>query len=105
MKDNTGPTKDLLQKALRTLPQDFSLREARQHISLALRNIEHVEQKRTKRATQDRQAVPATPNLPVYPAEALGIFDQLIDEENKKLEELQAKKEKNANNTPFTLLG
>lgn len=93
MKD-TGPTKDLLAKALRQLPQDFALREARHHISQALRTIQQVEQKRSNRATQQRQAAPATPNLPFYPPDAIGIIDQMIESENKKLDEFKSHKEK-----------
>jgi hypothetical protein len=94
MKDNLGPSKDLLLKALRSLPQDFVLREARHHISQAIRKLENVEDRRMKRATQQRQAIPTTPNLPFYPAETLDIIDRMIDDEGKKLEEIKAQKEK-----------
>ena len=47
MKNNTNQTKELLQKALVNIPQDFSLSEVRYHIRVALNKLENVEKKRS----------------------------------------------------------
>jgi len=52
MKSNTDMAKELLVRAMRALPSDFTLFEARRYVSLAIQKIESVEKKREKRATQ-----------------------------------------------------
>ena len=41
-------SKQLIEQALRAMPQDFSLRDARYHISRALAEIQKVEKKKAK---------------------------------------------------------
>lgn len=54
MKNNTNQAKMLLEQALRSMPDDFSLSEARNLMRSALASIDKVESRRTSRqAAQD----------------------------------------------------
>lgn len=54
MKNNTEPTKDFLQRALQSLPNDFALNEVRSHLKMALSKLEMVENRRAKRESQQQ---------------------------------------------------
>jgi hypothetical protein len=57
MKDNTSQAKSLLEQAIKNMPGDFSLGEARHLMHAALASIAKVESKRTSRqAAQDMVA-------------------------------------------------
>ena len=49
MKDNTEEIKKDLEKALRKVPNDFSLFDVKRYINLAILKIEEVEKKRERR--------------------------------------------------------
>jgi len=100
MKQNTTDTKRLIEQAIRLLPQDNTLSEARFHLKAALGHVEHVEQKRLRREMVQKQnemearfkQMGQTQNGAVDLRENLKIIDELIAAEQKKLEELAAKK-------------
>jgi hypothetical protein len=48
----TERSKQLIEQALRAMPQDFSLRDARYHIGRALAEIHKVEKKKAKRQSE-----------------------------------------------------
>jgi len=92
MKNNTGATKSYLTEALRNLPPDFALGNAKQYISAALREIEIVEKKRGKREAgiqqQNLQINQQAINQQNAPNIISGL-DAMIQEENEKLEALR----------------
>jgi len=59
MKDTTK-IKEELKRVLRSMPQDFTLFEARRYISLAISKIEAVESKRNNRLARFEQRKEAT---------------------------------------------
>ncbi len=98
MKNNTGPTKSYLTKALRNLPNDFALSSARQYINAALQEISRIESKRGKRAAADAQQnwkFELNKGL-VNPHNAPGIvagLDALIEQEQEKMDAMRKKPE------------
>jgi len=48
----TERSKQLLEQALRAMPQNFSLREVRYHMTRALSELQKIENKRAKRESQ-----------------------------------------------------
>ena len=101
MKDNTSQAKAHLNEALRSLPQDFALSDARYYIRHALNKIEHVEKKRGKRAAaaaeitaqqewQD-QLNKNTVN-PLNARQTIHALEQMVADEHTKLESLRNKK-------------
>jgi len=106
MKTNTTDAKRLIQQALSSMPEDFTLSEARYHLKAALSHVEHVEQKRNRREIQQRQnevqarfnSMGQLPGNPAALKESLKAIDDMIAQEQKKLEELQAKRQ--ARNAP-----
>lgn len=103
MKNNTKDTKAYLQKALQNIPNDFALSEVKFYIQTALQKLETVERKR-----ESRERVAATPHNtwwkmingqlvnPYTPITTLRIIDEMIADEEQKLEDLARKKnEKN----------
>ena len=106
MKQNTTDAKRLIQQALNSMPEDFTLSEARYHLKAALSHVDVVENKRQKREIQQRQnEVQARFNNmgnlqgnPVALRESLKAIDDMIAQEQKKLDDLQAKRQ--ARNAP-----
>ncbi len=96
MKNNTSTTKSYLTEALRSIPPDFALGNAKQYISAALREIEIVEKKRGKREAgiqqQNLQINQQAINRQNAPSIVSGL-DAMIQEEQEKLEALRKKPE------------
>lgn len=101
MKTNTTDAKRLIEQAIKAMPQDFALNEVRHHLKAALGHINHVEEKRVRREAVQRQnelnakfsSMGGLPNGSVDLRENLKIIDDLIAAENKKLEEIVAKRQ------------
>lgn len=113
MKNNTGRTKGLIIEAIKNMPSDFALSEARTYLNWALREVEKVEKKRIRRMgnmiheaepgviyTRQAKEAPvikqpmALENQQMTPEQlnnALGFIDSLIDAEKRKIESLQVK--------------
>ena len=100
MKDNLTPTKELLTKALGNLPGDNVLHEVRFHIRQALAKLEQTEKKRSNRVPQKTQHQTWSEMLTNgvqnqnTPKRTVDIINRMIDEEKKRLEEIQARKSK-----------
>ena len=88
MKNNINPTKELLQKALVNIPQDFSLSEVRYHIRVALNKLENVEKKRNKREIASENRKEEKNRHGYDPRLVLKSIDEMISEERAKLEEI-----------------
>jgi hypothetical protein len=90
MKNNTNKAKNLLEQALFNLPQDFSLETARRSIKIALSEIIQIENKREKRNTlkENRKEI----KNKLMPS-SIKIIDELIKQENKKIENNKNRKE------------
>jgi hypothetical protein len=95
MKKNTQETKQYLQRALNNLPQDFALREARFHIMQALAKIEHAEDKRQNRAVLAQPSVAPAAN-PQAARDAIKLIDDMIHEEQNKLDQIRLKRQQAA---------
>jgi hypothetical protein len=108
MRDTETP-KSFIFEAMRHMPDDFALSEARFYLNSALQAIEHVEAKRARRATnaqpppqniakttpvapspfaQEAKQPVATNWTPENVINVLGYLDGMIDEEKKKIEDL-----------------
>jgi hypothetical protein len=108
VKDNTLNARKLLQEAMRAIPGDFALREVRFHVNQAIQKLEKVEEKRASKAqaAQDKKTFAQnwTEMLkggltnPNSPGRTLDIINQMIAEENRKLEEILKKREAEAKN-------
>lgn len=114
MKNNTGLSKAHLSEAIKNMPDDFALSTARFHLKEALREIEKVEHKRSKRenvaplpniasvptprvaaqrtAAFARQAVPQHPANMTNVRSLLSLIDEMIDKEKENLDFLQQPK-------------
>ena len=55
MKNNTEEAKNLLKRASRALPSDFTLFEVRRYVSLAIQKIEDIEKKREKNSLKQEE--------------------------------------------------
>lgn len=106
---NTKRSKEFLQRALNELPADFALGEVRGHLRTALRKLEHVEGKRSKRS-QQTTPTPAQQwefdvkkglMNPFTQVGTLETVEKMIEDEQKKLEELQKKKGKSSGDEPM----
>ena len=97
MKNNTEPTKDFLQRALRSLPNDFALNEVRSHLNMALSKLELVESRRNKRESQQINNNWAIVNgelmHPAMAKKVIAELDHMINYEKLKLEQMKKKKE------------
>lgn len=101
MKTNTTDAKRLIQQALSSMPEDFTLSEARYHLKAALSHVEHVEQKRQRRdVTQKQNEVNAQfknmgtlQGQPIDLRESLKAIDDMIAAEQKKVDEIVAKRQ------------
>jgi len=91
MKSNTKTTRSHLSEALRHLPNDFALNDARYHIQAAIVQLESVEKKRGKREEivqqQNKLVKPS-----INPVLSLNLLDSMIAEEKAKLDEIQRKR-------------
>ena len=101
MKDNLTPTKELLTKALGILPGDNVLQEVRYHIRQALTKLEQTEKKRSNRAPVQKTKHQTWHEMltngvqnPNTPKRTMEIINRMIDEEKKKLNEIQVRKSK-----------
>ena len=108
MKNNTGESKILLEKLIKSLPGDHVLQGARYHLKCALNEIEQVENKRqgrevVRQTTED--AYKAKMNsffiTPDNAKAVLNGIDSMISEEQKKIDNMKKKAEKQ---TPETLI-
>ena len=94
MKDNTQKAKQLLQQAIREMPQDFALSEARYHLGAALSKIQEIEKKRERRHIQELQQqqqqlqVGQSTNI----RETLNCIDEMINAEKRKIEEINERR-------------
>jgi flagellar biosynthesis chaperone FliJ len=98
MKNNTGESKMLLEKALKNLPLDGSLQQVRRHLKCALEEIQHVEGKRHKREiiskTVEEEYKEKMGKCFIAPQNApslLNTIDQMIEQEQKKIGKMQEK--------------
>ena len=114
----TSKSKAYLIEAIKSLPNDFALSEARFYLNTALQEISKVEKKRAKR---ENKQIKSIPNMALHAKQAvlanqpeakqwtpeqlmnvLNVIDGMIKEEQKKIE----KKETNGKMTNInTLLG
>lgn len=106
MKDNTTEARRLLEQAIRVMPEDFALSEARHHIKIALNHIGQVEQKRVRRENVQRQNT----TQPLFSGtasggsannirESLQAIDDMIAGETKKLEDIQTRRQQRRTQT------
>ena len=91
-------SKHLLEQALSTMPQDNALANARFHIRKAIQEIASVEKKRAKRSQQTRSdwGLDLETGMLMSPEVAkltLGAINDLIGEQQKKLQELKQRKQ------------
>ena len=93
MKNNTGKTKELLQKTIQSLPSDFALSEVRFHLNQALCKINRTETKRHKRDEIQNQST----NYPITSftgelnsLDAIEAIDKMIQEEKDKLDSFKS---------------
>jgi hypothetical protein len=101
---NTEKSKKLIEQALQNLPQDFVLRDARHHMLRAINEIEKIEKKRTKRYAEkltpreqwdldlEANRIAAPPLSPKQAEDVLARIDGLIEQEEKKLQQLREPK-------------
>ena len=101
MKNNTTDAKRLIQQAIQSMPDDFALSEAKYHLKAALSHVDTVEQKRQRRESTQRQndmnarfkSMGGVQAGTVDLRENLKIIDDMIAAEQKKLEEIAAKRQ------------
>jgi len=101
MKTNTTDAKRLIQQAISTMPDDFTLSEARYHLKAALSHVENVEQKRQRREVTQRQnemnaqfkKMGTLQGPAIDLKESLKAIDDMIASEQKKLDEIVAKRQ------------
>lgn len=84
MKNNTKIAKINLEKALRAMPNDFALFDAKQHIRIALNKINETEIKRERREElKEKRKLKLNPN-------SIHIIDAMIEQEKEKLKILES---------------
>lgn len=96
-------TKKILQEALRSLPDHRDYSSVRYSIRKTITDITHLESKQSRKTANAPTATPAQQwslNLetgimvsPFAAKQALKLVDQMINQEQKKLEELQKPKD------------
>ncbi|MCK9459662.1 MAG: hypothetical protein M0R80_08490 [Proteobacteria bacterium] len=101
MKNNTDESKALLERALKELPNDFALQNARYHLKRTLNEIEQVEDKRHKREksriTIEEDYRAKMNSFFITPDNAKAVLDgidSMISEEQKKIDNMKKKAEK-----------
>ena len=108
MKNNTEKAKALVSQAIREMPQDFALSEARYHLNIALQQIQKVEQKRIHRAEQDKiQTERYWPSMSpsVNVKDTLQAIDDMITAEQRKIKDITEKKRKQEDDDISPILG
>ena len=87
-------THDALAQALRRLPPGTAYQDVRYHLRAALLKLERLEKKEERRSAPPPTPAPIT--LPSLPADqAISLIDQMITQEQKKLQEMRSQKGKN----------
>jgi hypothetical protein len=93
-------TKKILQEALRSLPDHRDYSSVRYSIRKTITDITHLESKQNKKSATTTPAQQWSLNLeagtmvsPFAAKQALKLVDQMISQEQKKLEELQKPKD------------
>jgi len=113
-KNNTEQTKTFLQKAISSMPDDFALREVKFHLKQAAQKLEQIEKKRAthepKQPTQHQkwhERLNAGLQNPYTGQNTLNIINDMLSEEQAKLEEILKKKKVggDAKDGEDTLLG
>lgn len=107
MKNNTIKSKELLEQALKLMPRDFALSNARAYLNRAILEVSAVENKRNKKEelhkkieeNKEKQKLQVGLMTPKQQTVVLNNIDKLIEAEEMKLKELKNKK--NENNTPI----
>jgi ATP-dependent RNA circularization protein (DNA/RNA ligase family) len=116
MKNNTSKSKEHLLYAIQTLPDDFSLGEAKKYLMNAFNEIERVENKRAKRegtklqngvvntisqstSSESETAKQADMQFasPKQAWQFVGYLDKMIEEEKKTINDLAKKKPEETN--------
>ena len=99
MENNTSKSKKLLEQALKLMPRDFALSNARAYLNRAISEVSSVEAKRIKKEkiskTIEENSRKYNPDLltPKQQKIALSELDKMIETEENKLKELRTKKE------------
>lgn len=88
----------LLERALKSLPLDNSLQQARYHLKCVLEEVQHIEGKRQKREvirkTVEEEYKDKMGKFFISPQNApslLNTIDQMIEQEQKKIGKMQEK--------------
>lgn len=92
MKKNTQEVKILLQKALGATSYDNALDEVRQHIKAAIVNLEHVENKRTRRQENYERRMINKNNPTNDPLKIIKAIDEEIGKTKASLNEIQKRR-------------
>jgi hypothetical protein len=99
MKNNTEKVKNLLHQALLNTPDDFALSEVRSSIRFAMRKIEEVETKRSKREqiqkTDEIQRLNVGNGIDYR--QALDAIDEMIDAERTKIKNIRERRNNRSN--------
>ncbi len=103
MENNTTKSKKLLEQALKLLPRDFALSNARAYLNRAISEVAAVEIRRGKRdeinkkleenLEKQKEKFAVGPMTPKQQKVALDEINKLIEAEENKLKELKNKKE------------
>jgi hypothetical protein len=114
MKNNTSIAKNYLIQAIKNMPSDFALSEARVHLNFALKEIEKTEKKRAKRgvsqpgtakvakiAESSQSQVARQPIAQPWSQQqikgVINYIDGLIQQEQKKIDEIKIQKDQEFN--------
>ncbi len=99
MKNNTERAKNFLVQAIRAMPNDFALSEARSCLNRALSEIQKTEGRRVKnqiknQITEQQTTTPAAPVVwtPKQVMDVVNHIDKLIEDEKKKIAEIEAER-------------
>src|SRR5580692_5266121 len=108
MKNNTDNARKLLQNAFKAIPNDFALSEVRYHVQQALSKLTKVEENHAKKEVKKNFAQDWNEMLkngvqnPHTSGRTVDIINQMIGEENRKLEAILRKREEDMKkNTPI----
>jgi len=99
MKDHTQTSREFLERAMATLPAGHDLENARHHIQKALVEIQQASSKKAKKKSQQEQSVherwvfDMKKGLvnPFNAKNALSVIEQMIQDEQDKIDSLKAK--------------
>jgi hypothetical protein len=103
--------RDALKRIFIGFPQSLELREVRAHIYQAYQKIDHmekIEERRTK-SRNEQNAIKSSLILPytnpLLAKQALTAIDEMIEAEEKKIDELRSKKKGNKDDDNQTYFG